>query len=244
MILDAAQLASLGIGYHDLAGLHVPQQGGTGSVQCTALAGKHIAAAGQGADAQGPVAAGVTHCNELGGRHDHQTVGTFQHIHRLADGGLDAAHAQAVAGDEVADDLGVRGAVEDGTLVFQLAAQFNGIGQIAVVAPGHGAAAVPDDHGLCIGPHAAACRSVAHVTGGHVRIGVCQTCQHCRGEHLVHKAEVAVADNDAVIVHSDAAALLTTVLQSIQGRVGGSGHILGTGTVIDAENTAFFVQRI
>ena len=40
-------------------------------------------------------------------RQDHQTVGTLQHIHRLADGGLDAAHAQAVAGDQVADHLGI-----------------------------------------------------------------------------------------------------------------------------------------
>ena len=52
---------------------------------------------------------------------------------------------------EVADDLGIGGAVEDGSLVFQLAAQLDGIGQVAVVAQCHGAAAVPDDHGLCIG---------------------------------------------------------------------------------------------
>lgn len=58
MILDATQLAGFCVCHHDLAGLHVPQQGGTGSVQCTALAGKYVAAAGQRADAQGPVAAG------------------------------------------------------------------------------------------------------------------------------------------------------------------------------------------
>ena len=74
---------------------------------------------------------------------------------------------------EVADDLGIRGAVEDGTLVFQLAAQFNGIGQVAVVAQCHGATAMAHDHGLCIGTHTAASRGVAHMTGGHVRIGVC-----------------------------------------------------------------------
>ena len=115
MILDAAQLTGFCVCHQDLAGLHVPQQSGTGGIQCTALAGKYVAAAGQGADAQGPVAAGVTHCNELGSGHDHQTVGAFQHVHRLADGGLDAAHAQAVAGDQVADHLGIGGAVEDGT---------------------------------------------------------------------------------------------------------------------------------
>ena len=53
MVGDAAQLAGLGVGHHDLAGLHVPQQGGTHSVQGTALAGKDVAAAGQRADAQG-----------------------------------------------------------------------------------------------------------------------------------------------------------------------------------------------
>lgn len=61
--------------------------------------------------------------------------------------------------------------MEDGTFIFQLAAQLDGVGQVAVVAQCHGAAAVPDDHGLCIGPHTAACRGVAHVTGSHVRIG-------------------------------------------------------------------------
>ena len=70
--------------------------------------------------------------------------------------------------------------MEDGTFIFQLAAQLDGVGQVAVVAQCHGAAAVPDDHGLCIGAHTAACRGVAHVTGSHVRIGVCQTCQHRR----------------------------------------------------------------
>ena len=193
MVGDAAQLTGLGVGHHDLAGLHVPQQGGTHSVQRTALAGKDVAAAGQRADAQGPVAAGVAHRDELGGGHDHQTVRTFQHIHGLADGRLDAAHAQAVAGDEVADDLGVRGAVEDGTLVFQLTSQLNGIGQVAVVAQGHGAAAVPHDHGLSIGPDAAAGGGVAHMAGGHVRVGVGQAAQHRRGEHLVHKAQIPVA---------------------------------------------------
>ena len=136
MILDAPQLTGLGVGNDDLAGLHVPQQGRARSIQRAALASKDVAAAGQGADAQGAVAPGVPDRNELGGGHDHQTVCTLQHIHRLADGSLNAAHPQAVAGDEVADDLGIGGAVEDGTLVLQLTAQLQGIGQVAVVAEG------------------------------------------------------------------------------------------------------------
>ena len=88
VILDAPQLTGLGVGNDDLAGLHVPQQGRARSIQRTALAGKDVAAAGQGADAQGAVALGVPDRNELGGGHDHQTVCTLQHVHGLADGGL------------------------------------------------------------------------------------------------------------------------------------------------------------
>ncbi len=58
VILDAPQLTGLGVGNDDLAGLHVPQQGRARSIQRTALAGKDVAAAGQGADAQGAVAPG------------------------------------------------------------------------------------------------------------------------------------------------------------------------------------------
>ena len=53
VILDAPQLTGLGVGNDDLAGLHVPQQGGADGIQCAAFAGKDVAAAGQGADAQG-----------------------------------------------------------------------------------------------------------------------------------------------------------------------------------------------
>ena len=116
----------------------------------------------------------------------------------------------------VADDLGIRGAVEDGTLVFQLTSQLNGIGQVAVVAQGHGAAAVPHDHGLGVGPDAAAGGGVAHMAGGHLGVGVGQAAQHRRGEHLVHKAQIPVALDDAVVIHRDAAALLPAVLQGLQ----------------------------
>ena len=244
VILDAAQLAGAGVGHDDLAGLHIPQKRSTGRIQRTALAGEDVAAAGQRTDAQRPVAARVTHCDELGGRHDDEAVGTLQHIHRLADGRLDAAHPQPVAGDEVADDLGIGGAVEDGTLVFQLAAKLQRVGQVAVVAQGHRAPAMPDDHGLGVGPHPAAGRGIADMARCHVGRGGGKTAQHGRGEHLVHQAEIPVAGDDAIVVDGDAAALLAAMLQSVQGRVGCGCHILGPGTVIDAEHTALFMQRI
>ena len=244
VVFDGAQLTGLGVGDDDLAGLHVPQQGRAHGVQRAALAGKDVAAARQGADAERAITAGVTDRDKLSGRHDHEAVSAFEDVHRLADGDLDAAHPQAVAGDEVADDLGIGGTMEDGTLVFQLAAQLQSVGQIAVVAEGHSTPAMADDHGLGVGPDAAAGGSVADMAGGHMGRGLCQRAQHRRGEHLIDKAEVPVAVDDAVVVHGDAAALLSAMLQRVQGRVGGSGHILGAGTVIDAENAALFVKRV
>ena len=134
--------------------------------------------------------------------------------------------------------------MEDGALIFQLAAQLQGVGQVAVVAQGHGAPPVPDDHGLGVGPHPAARRCVADVAGGHVGCRAGNTGQHRRGEHLVHKAEIPVAGDNAVLVHCDAAALLPAVLQRVQRRVGGSRHILGARAVIDTKNAALFVKRI
>ena len=87
-------------------------------------------------------------------------------------------------------------------------------------------------------------RGIADMARCHVGRGGGKTAQHGGGEHLVHQAEVAVALDDTVIVDRNAAALLPAVLQRIQGRIGGSGHVLGARPVIDAENAAFLVQRI
>ena len=107
--------------------------------------------------------------------------------------------------------------MEDGALVFQLAAQLHSVGQVAVVAQCHGAAAVPDDHGLGVGADACAGGGVAHMTGSHVCCGGRKACQHLRGEHLVYKAQIPVAGDHAVIVDGNTAALLPAVLQRIQG---------------------------
>ena len=134
--------------------------------------------------------------------------------------------------------------MEDGPLIFQLAAELQCIGQVAVVAQGHGAPAMPDDHGLSIGPHPAAGSGISDMAGSHVGGRLCQRGQHRRGEHLVDKAEIPVALNDAIVVDGDAAALLAAVLQRVQGGVSGSGHVLRPGAVIDAKNAALFVKRI
>ena len=106
--------------------------------------------------------------------------------------------------------------MEDGALVFQLAAQLHGIGQVAVVAEGHGTPAMADDHGLGVGPDAAAGGGVADMAGSHL-CAAGQLLQHALGKDLADKAQIAVAGQHAVDVQRNAAALLPAVLQRIQG---------------------------
>ena len=109
---------------------------------------------------------------------------------------------------------------------------------------GHGAPAVPDDHGLGVGPHPAAGGGVADMAGGHVSLGLAHIGHHLRGKDFVHQTEVPVAGDDAVLVDGHAAALLAAVLQSVQGGIDRHGHILGAGLIVDTKNAALLVKRV
>ncbi len=132
--------------------------------------------------------------------------------------------------------------MEDGPLIFQLAAELQCIGQVAVVAQGHGAPAMPDDHGLSIGPHPAAGSGIPDMAGSHVGGRLCREASTA-GVNTSSRP-IPVALNDAIVVDGDAAALLAAVLQRVQGGVSGSGHVLRPGPVIDAKNAALFVKRM
>ena len=198
---------------------------------------------GQLADAQRPEAVGIAGGDQLGVGHDDQAVGTLDDVHRLADGGLDVGGGQALLGQQITDHLGVGGAVKDGTLQFQLPAQGTGIDQVAVVADGHGALAVMQQHGLCIGPGAAAGGGVAHMAGGHLG-ALGQVLQNPLGEHFTHQTQVPVVGQHAVHIQGNAAAFLAAVLQGVQCAVYGADHVGLAGLVINAENAAFFMQCI
>ena len=81
--------------------------------------------------------------------------------------------------------------------------------------------------------------AVAHVPHGDVALA--QSGQPLRREHLVHQAHVPVGGEQAVVIDHDAGALLSPVLQGVEGVVGQRGHIGGFRGV-DPEHTAFFVQ--
>lgn len=67
---------------------------------------------------------------------------------------LNGAGFNPLLRDGVGDHFAVRGGMENGAVQLQLLPQFGSVGQVAVVAQCHGAAAVPDDHGLGVGADA------------------------------------------------------------------------------------------
>ena len=227
---------------HDLAGLQLADHLGTHCVQRTALAGEDVAVL-QLAHAQGVEAVGIAGGDQLGGAHDDQAVGALQLVHGAADGGLDAGGGQTVLGDDVADDLGIRGAVEDGAVQLQLAAKSCAVGQSAVVAQGDGTLAVAHHQWLAVGADALVAGGVAHMAHGHLAV-LGQGGHHGGGEHLVHQTQVPVAGDDAIFVDGDAAALLAAVLQGVQCVVDGGDHVGLAGAVIDAKDAALLVQAV
>ena len=237
---DAAQTEP--VGHHDLAGLHIPQHPGAHGVQRAGFRRKGIAGAvGQLADAQRAEPMGVAGGDELGVGHDDQAVGALDLFHRAADSGLDVRGDQPVLGQQIADHLGIGGAVKDRAAHLQLVAQPGRVGQVAVVADGHGALAVVQYHRLGVGPAALAGGGIPHMAGGHLG-AFRQVLQHPLGEHLAHQAQVPVAGQHAVHIQGDAAAFLAAVLQRVQGAVHGADHVGLAGGIIDAEDPALLVQ--
>ena len=131
--------------------------------------------------------------------------------------------------------------MEDGALLLQLVPQLGGVGQVAVVADGHGALAVVDQHGLSVVAVQGAGGAVAAVAHGH--LALVHLLQHVPGEHIRHQANILVAGDHAVVIHRDAAALLAAVLQGVQ-RVIGLGHHALAAAAVNAEHTTFFMQLV
>ena len=224
-----------------LAGLHVAQEPRAYGVQGAALAG-YGPAVGQLAYAQRAEAHGVARGDELARGHDREGVRALEAVHGGADGRLDGAGAQPLAGYDVAYDLAVGGGGEDGALELELLAQLAGVGEVAVVREGHAALYVAYDDGLGVLARAPAGGAVAAVAYGHLPAR--EAAHDVLGEDVVHKAHVLVAGYHAVVVYRDAAALLAAVLQRVEGAVGHGDDVLVLGAGDDAEDAALLVQLI
>ena len=182
---------------------------------------------------------GVPGANQLLGGHEHQRVGPLQLGHGGAKGVLDGGGGQPLLGDDIGDDLGVAGAVEDGPGQLQFIPELGGVAQVAVVGQCHAALLVVDLNGLAVAPVGGPGGAVTGVAHRHSPLG--EPVQHLAGEHLPYQPQVLVGGEDPVVIDYNAAALLSPVLEGIQAVVGQPAHISGPGAD-DAKDAALLMN--
>ena len=140
---------------HHFTVLDVPDKAGTDHVQGTGFR-RQDGMAIQVAQDQRPYTERVSNADQLLVGDRHQGIAALD----LPQGVDEPIHEAGPAGprDEVQDDLGVRGGLEDPALRHQLLAQGQEVGEVAVVGQGDAACIQIGEHGLDVSDDAAARR--------------------------------------------------------------------------------------
>ena len=224
-----------GIGHHHLAGLDLPLELRLDQVERAGLAGEHRGTA-QLAHHQRPEAERVAHGDDRVRGEEQERVGAAH----LREGLLDALSrgALALAGDEVQEQLGIGGALEDRALRLQGGAQLLRVDEVAVVRhrdrPGraleHERLGVLDERLAGRGIARVADRCFARHAGER------------RGVEVVGDQPHGLVDLDlAGLERGDACRLLPAVLQSVDAQV---GDVRRLRVAEDAEHATFVVELV
>ena len=220
----------------DLAGLDIPHEIRADDVEGAAFRRQDIGvtelAQGQRADTQG-----VADADDAGLGEGNQGIGAF-HLaegvdHALFDGLLEARR------DEMDDNLGVAGRLEDAAAPHELAAQVIGIGQVAVVADREPAEFEIGEEGLNVADR--------HFAGGRIADMADPGMTHkARDDVLVaeiiaDKAQPAMGVELLAVVGDDTRRLLAAMLERVKAerREGG-----GVGMAIDAKDATFVAKMV
>ena len=143
--------------------------------------------------------------------------------------------------NDIGDDLRIGGGVKNRAIFFQLTAQGEGIGQIAVVSQCHAAFVMVDYQGLNIALSVAAGGSVADVS--NYDFSLAQGSQSLRSEYLVDQSHIPVAGKNTIIIDHNSRAFLPPVLQSVETIVGKGCQILFLFCV-NAKYTTLFMNVV
>ena len=227
--------------HNDLAGRNIPHKVGADRIQRTTLRRHHISIVRSLTQAKRPKAIGVAKRNEFGGSHHHARECPLQPGNDFFNRLFRALAVQALLYNRIGNGLGVRCAVKNGAPQLKLAAQLRGVYQIAVMCHRQITLNMANDQGLNIVGVFAAGGGVAHMTDGHITCT--QGSQLLLAEHIRHQSVAPMVAKHAVVIHGNAATLLSSVLQGKQSQVRRLGH--RGGLIFKyAENTAFLVQTI
>lgn len=186
----------------------------------------------QRADAQ-RIAAGD---HAVGGRHD-QRIGTLdqpQGVDQLVEYGLESA-----GGDKMDDDLGIRGRLEDGPTLHQVAPEVDRIRDIAVVRHRETAAGQVGIKRLDVAQAGAPGGRITHMAHGH-RAGQFGD-RFAAGEIIRHMPQAAAREELRPVEAGDADRFLSAMLQGMKAQRAGGG---GFRCADYAENAALFMQLV
>ena len=149
--------------------------------------------------------------NELLRGHDDHRKSALKLRNRNAHGILDRVCLQARLRDDIRDNFSIACGMEDRAALFERAAEHGCIAEIAVMHKRHFALLVIDLHRLTVSALIAARCAVARMTdrSGAVR----KTAEHLRRKYMLHKPQILMRREHAVIIERNAAALLPAVLQ-------------------------------
>ena len=152
---------------------------------------------------------------------------------------LDGGGFQPFLHNDIGNDLGIRGGVENGAAALQLLPQLLRVGEVAVVGQRHPALEMVHQNGLDVPLVVAAGGAVAHMA--HSDAAGSQRLKPLLGEYLADQPHIPVGRKNAVVVHGDAGAFLPPVLKGIQRVVCKGCHIRGFPCK-DAEHAAFLMD--
>ena len=117
--------------------------------------------------------------------------------------------------------------MEDSAVELELAAKLIGVAEVSVVGKSHLALLMVDLDGLAVRSAVAAGRAVARMGDSHGALRELQ--QIVARKDFVDKSDILARSEHSVVVDDYAAALLSSVLQSIEAVVGEIRHGAGLG---------------
>src|SRR5690606_26890075 len=151
--------------HHNLAVLHLPYELGADDIECARLGREHVGRA-KATDYKRAEANGIARADEHVIGQTHEGIGALD-LAQGFDKALDDSPLLR-AGDEVEQDLRIRGRLENGPRLDELATERQGIGQVAIVANGEAATFEIGEERLHVTQDRLARGRVADMPDGHL----------------------------------------------------------------------------
>ena len=223
----------------DLTGFHLALVRGPDQVQGAGLRRHHVPEAAGGFDApqhQRAEAVRVARCDQMIFAQEHQRVGAA-HLAQRVDDAVDR-RGGARGRDQMQNDLGIDGGLEDRAARLQLDAKLFGIDQVAVVRDRERTVGVFGEQRLSVLQHGRAGGRVAVVADGARPF---QPADQFLVENIGDQPRAFVGQQGPTVGGGDPGRLLAAVLERIERQI---GEIGGFGVAVHADDAAFFMEAV